>query len=236
LAAGFAALAVALLVLQRRRRTDQLSERFDPADAWLRAFVYFAAIWAVAAASGTLTTILRSPLVFPGQLDDWRWRLATAGLAAMIFVGYWVIWPLGTRSHGRSVVLPDTIVFGLAWGISEGLLFASVWVVGRRLLGTGGAPDVALTLGAIVVISAFIGTWHARYWDIHVAPEHNVASWNLPKVLLVHTPNVVTTTAYVTATGNLAIWVLLQAFALIGSALFMRFPTFRSPYEKDPIG
>ena len=36
---------------------------------------------------------------------------------AVVFVGYWIIWPIGTLPHGRRVIVPDTVLFGIAWGV-----------------------------------------------------------------------------------------------------------------------
>ncbi len=240
-AAGIAALiALAFAVLLRRYLRDREVWRYDTRAAWLRACTYFAAAWAIAFASGTVSTIAANPLVLPGQTSNWLWWVTGLAALAVVLVGYGFIWPAGTRPHGRRIVWPDTLVFGLAWGVSEGLLFGSVWLVAKRgyeaWLGTGGLAD-ALTLATLVIVlSAFVGLWHALYWDIHVSPEHNIAEWNSRKVLLAHTPNLVVAGIWVTAYENLGLYVALQALALLLSTMAMPFPTFRWPHPVDPDG
>jgi NAD(P)-dependent dehydrogenase (short-subunit alcohol dehydrogenase family) len=88
----------------------------------------------------------------------------------------------------------------------------------------------------IIALSAFIGLWHALYWDVHIAPEHNIIEWNIKKVMWAHNPNVILTAIYLTAWENLAIFVLLQTVALFVSSLAMPFPSFRWPHPHDPTG
>jgi hypothetical protein len=92
------------------------------------------------------------------------------------------------------------------------------------------------------VISAFLGLWHQFYWDIYVAPEHNILEWNIKKVLLAHIPNIVITLTYLSLYGNSGVFVLCQTFALVASTYFMRFPPFWShlplgaPFRNDMGG
>jgi NAD(P)-dependent dehydrogenase (short-subunit alcohol dehydrogenase family) len=240
LAALFVVVGTAFAIAVTRRSPRDQRWRYDPVAAWLRAFSYFAFAWALAMASGTVPTILDNAWVFPGQGDDVLWWLFTAVCVVVVFVGYVIIWPRDTRPHGRRVVLPDTVVFGVVWGISEGLGFASVWVLSTRawrsLFGDGVAAGIGSYVTTIVVLSMFVGMWHQLYWDIHIAPEHNVIDANLKKVALAHTPNVLLTTAYLTVYENLGIFVVLQTFALLASAVAMPFPTFRTPLPVDPDG
>lgn len=234
LAAGFGAAAILAALGLRARTRGRDVWRYDTGAAWLRAAVYFAGAWALAAATGTVATIRANPIVFPGQTASVWWVVATVVCLVVVVVGYWVIWPRGTEAHGRRVVLPDTLVFGLAWGVSEGLLFASIWVTATRVLGGLPAGRVLVAVATIVLISAWNGFGHALYWDVHVSPEHNIVDWNLTKVMFVHNPNLILTTVYVTTFENLAIWVGLQTIALLGSAVTMPFPTFRAPHPPDP--
>jgi NAD(P)-dependent dehydrogenase (short-subunit alcohol dehydrogenase family) len=232
-AAGFA------LALRRRTSTRE-TWRYDTVAAWLRAFTYFAVCWAIAFASGTVATIAANPLVLPGQTQSWLWWLMTVLVFAIAAVGYWVVWARGTKPHGRRVVWPDTVVFGLVWGVSEGLLLGSVWLLATRfwraLVGDGGLSDALVLATVIVVLSAWIALWHALYWDINISPEHNIVEWNTIKVAAVHTPNVVVSTAWLTAWENLGLFVVAQTIALLGSSMTMPFPSFRHPHPQDPDG
>ena len=240
LAAAALVAAAVLAVGLRRRTSTREAWRYDTVAAWLRAFTYFASCWAVAAASGTIATILDNPLVLPGQTQSWLWWVLTVAVFAIAVVGYWVVWARGTRPHGRRIVWPDTAVFGLAWGVSEGLLLGSVWVLATRLwravVGDGGLSDALVLVTVILVLSAWVALWHALYWDVNVSPEHNIVEWNTLKVAVVHTPNVVVSTAWLTAWENLGLFVLAQTIALLGSSMTMPFPTFRRPHPQDPDG
>jgi NAD(P)-dependent dehydrogenase (short-subunit alcohol dehydrogenase family) len=236
----FAVLAVAFVALLKRYLRGKAVWRYDTRAAWLRAFAYFSVCWAIACAVGTVPTILSNPLVLPGQTDDWLWWVLGGLALVVVLIGYGVIWPAGTRPHGRRIVWPDTLLFGVAWGVSEGLLFGSVWLASKRFfdgwLGAGTLADSLTLAVTIVVLSAFLGLWHALYWDIHVSPEHNIAEWNIRKVLFAHTPNLVVSGIWVTAYEDLALFVALQALALVLSSMAMPFPTFRRPHPPDPEG
>jgi len=215
--------------------------RYDTKAAWLRAFAAFSFAWALAMASGTFPTIAKNPWIFPGQTSDIYWVVLSIVLTIVVLIGYWIIWPIGTLPHGRKIVFPDTLLFGIFWGVSEGLFFGSVWILARRLWTNvlSSHPlisDYATCFTVIILLSAFIGTWHALYWDIHISPNHNIIEWNIKKVLLAHNPNLILGAIYITMWENLGIWVTLQAFALLGSTLAMPFPTWRYPHPVDPTG
>jgi hypothetical protein len=163
-----------------------------------RAAAYFAACLLVAA-------LVRPSLSFDAPL------LAVVGCLALEAVCYGVIWPRGTYvlDRPRDGWSP---AFGLVWGLSEGLLLLS-------LISLAGNPWLAF-----VVLSAFQGAWHALYWDIKIAPEHNDPRWNLPKVLLCHVPNLAVTLAFLEAYGAGGWFVLFQTVSLVLSATAMRFP------------
>ena len=234
-AAGFAALGAAFVGALRRHMAGRAAWRYDTRAAWLRACAYFSFAWALAAAAGTLSTLLDNPLVFPGQASDRAWVVSTIVVVAVVIVGYWVVWPMGTLAHGRKLVIPDTVVFGLLWGVSEGLVYATVWLTAHRIFADVWAGGVWTVLVVITVMAVFSGVGHAVYWDVHVSPDHNVIDWNTRKVLLVHNPNLILCTVYVTVFENLAIFVLLETLALLGSTVMMPFPTFRRPHPPDPL-
>jgi NAD(P)-dependent dehydrogenase (short-subunit alcohol dehydrogenase family) len=235
LALAFALLGGVFVVALKRYLRGKAVWRYDPKAAWLRAFAYFSFAWAFAAASGTIDTLARNPLVFEDQWDDAVWVISTVVVFAVIIVGYWIVWPIGTQAHGRKIVIPDTVVFGVCWGVSEGLVYGSVWLLAHRALDDLWAGPVWVALVVIIVMSIFSGVGHATYWDVHVSPEHNIIDWNMRKVALVHNPNLVLCTIYVTWGENLGIYVMLEALALLGSTLFMPFPTFRRPLPPDPL-
>ena len=183
--------------------------------AWRRALVYLVACLAFGALAGVFTTRV-TPAGAP--LGFWLW---TAACVAVILVGYWVIWPLGTLTHGRPLV-PSATVFGVLWGIAEGVLFAGVWLLADRWL-----PSTVVAVGVtFVLLSAYLGLWHQFYWDLKVSPEHNIEEWNARKVVLVHVPNLAITLPYLAVTDAVVVFVALQTLGLVGAARAMHFPGF----------
>ena len=83
---------------------------------------------------------------------------------------------------------------------------------------------------AFLVIAAFTGTWHQVFWDVYVAPIHNIEEWNLRKVLIVHTPNLILSLSLLTLFGSGVLVVVAQVIALVGSSVKMHFP---APTDQD---
>ncbi len=205
--------------------------------AWLLAGIYFAACLAVSAAAGVLPAILSTPLIPPQDLANPAWVAAAVLCLVVVIVGYWVIWPRGTETHGRRLQPGAVILFGLLWGISQGQLFAAIWNVADRLV----APPWLVVLISFLVIATFQGLWHSRFWDIHVSPPHNIEAWNLRKVLFVHIPNLLVTLSFLTLFHSLGMFVLFQTVALVGSAWLYalstappRLPPFSLSYCAEP--
>jgi len=199
-----------------------MSINYNPRHAWTRSAVYFAICFAVAYFTGALALVLRQPLVSAENLQDARWILFTLLCIAIEIWGYVYLWPRGTLTHGRQLYWSVVLTFGLLWGLSEGLLFLSVFVLTSQWV----ASKFLVWIISFLVISTFLGLWHRFYWDIYVAPEHNILEWNIKKVLYAHIPNIVITLTYLSLYGNAGIFVLCQTFALVASAYFMRFPPF----------
>lgn len=189
--------------------------------AWQIAFVYFAACLLIALATGTVRRVIAN-LPDSSDLRNAQWWLLTLLCLAIVIIGYCVIWPRGTLTHGRPLVWRAVLGFGLAWGVSEGLLFASVWTV-TGWFSAGAWLRVVL---AFFVLAAFIGIWHAAFWDKQVAPEHNIAAWNGRKVLFAHVPNLCATLAHLALYDQPIVMVACQTLALMASTYFMRFPPF----------
>jgi hypothetical protein len=195
---------------------------YDPRSAWLRAVIYFVICFAIAHFTGALALVLSQPLASADNLHDVRWVLFTLLCIAVEVWGYVYLWPRGTLTHGRQLYWSVVLTFGLLWGLSEGLLFLSVFVLTSQWI----ASKLLVWIISFSVISTFLGLWHQFYWDIYVAPEHNILEWNIKKVLYAHIPNIVITLTYLSLYGNAGIFVLCQTFALVTSTYFMRFPPF----------
>lgn len=200
----------------------QMSINYNPRHAWMRAAVYFAACLGIAYFSGALDLVLSNPLASAENLQDTRWILFTLLCIVIEIWGYVYWWPKGTLTHGRQLYWSVVLTFGVLWGLSEGLLFLSIFVLVSKFI----VSKFLVWLVSFLVIGTFIGLWHQFYWDIYVAPEHNILEWNAKKVLFGHMPNIIITLAYLTIYENAGIFVLCQAFALVASTYFMRFPPF----------
>lgn len=195
---------------------------YHPRSAWLRAVIYFVVCFMIAHFTGALALVLNQPLASAENLRDVLWILFTLLCIAVEIWGYIYLWPRGTLTHGRQLYWSVVLTFGLLWGLSEGLLFLSVFVLTSQWV----ASKLLVWFISFSVISTFLGLWHQFYWDIYVAPEHNILEWNIKKVLYAHIPNIVITLTYLSLYGNAGIFVLCQTFALVASTYFMRFPPF----------
>jgi hypothetical protein len=202
-----------------RHRLPSSTMPHDPRRAWLRALAYFTMCWALALGAGAeaylVTTI--------GAVDAAWWWLTGAGLAWAV-VGYWIIWPMGTRTYGRPIRPLWVAVFGVLWGASEGMLLLTAWSLIARL---DGPPGLTIAL-SVLATGGFLGLWHALYWDVHVAPEHNIPEWNARKVLLVHFPFLLLALTHLTRYEQGIPFVAMQVVALLGATTAMRFPAPRS--------
>ncbi len=218
-------LALALIGLAFRLRglsTTRPSTGYASRLAWHRAGIYFCACFLVSWGTGVMKTLTGAPWATTETLRDPRWLGFTALCLGVVIVGYAVIWPQGTLAHGRARHLPTVIIFGGLWGLSEGQLFLSFWAIPEKF----GLSALWTGVIAFLVTSTFLGLWHALYWDIQVAPEHNIAEWNGKKVLFAHIPNLLCCLTYLAWTGSAGMFVLFQTVALVSSTYFMRFPSY----------
>lgn len=214
-------LVVFLTVLLKRQTAVVEKGRYDARAAWMRGGIYFVICFLVSWFSGIAPSLLQREAWLPNPLTA-TWGAFAAVCLLIIIVGYFVIWPMGTETHGRPLSWPAVLVFGLLWGLSQGQLFASIWSWPARYF----SSDWVVVGIAFIVIATFNGLWHSQFWDIYVSPIHNIEAWNLRKVLLVHVPNLLCTLTFLTLYRNVGLFVALQTLALVGSAYFMHFPPF----------
>jgi len=202
---------------------------YSPNSAIVRAVAYFSACWLIAGLSGVTATLFGEEIATSSQLRSLGWWVFTLGCLAVIVVAYGVIWPKGTVTHGRPRHVPMVVVFGFAWGVSQGQLYLAIRA------GAAEIHDNRVVVGVVtfVAISAFTGVWHDRYWDKFVSPPHNIESWNGRKVAFCHVPNLVFTLTYLAVYDNDAIFVALQTTALVLSTWFMHFPPPSSLHEAN---
>lgn len=200
---------------------------YNPQLAWYRAGIYFCACFIISWATGVFKTLLHTPLATPDQLANPVWLGFTALCILVEIIAYGVIWPKGTVTLGRRLHWPAVLFIGVVWGLSEGQLFLSFWAVAEQF----NLSVVWVAIITFIAISLFNGLWHSLYWDIHVAPEHNIVEWNGKKVLFAHIPNLVITLIYLATQGNAMLFVLFQTISLLLSTYFMRFPP---PFARLP--
>lgn len=207
------------ITLQSQKR---IVTGYSPRLAWLRGGIYFTSGFILSILTGVLPTLLSKPIATSEQTLNIYWWLFTFLCFGVIYFAYFYLWPRGTLTHGRELHLPQVLFFGLFWGLGEGQVFLSAWAVTEKFIG-----NVWLTaLVTFLIVSTFKGLWQSQYWDIHVAPEHNIPEWNGRKVLLGHIPNLICTLSYLAVFGNAFIFLLLQTAGLMYMTYRMRFPKF----------
>lgn len=218
--AGFILFAATLIGTPR-----PLPDAYDVRLAWRLALQYFGIGLAIGAACNVIGTILtRRPLgdgSFSNPAFTW-WLIACVVVEV---AAYGVIWPMGTLTHGRPRRAGWQLGFGLAWGICESCIFLSIFAVSERFIGNEWIAGIV----ALVGISAFIGIWHDAYWDIRVAPEHNIPVWNPRKVFFCHIPNLCITLPFLAVYRAPTLFMGFQTIALMLSVWFMRFPAPDTP-------
>ena len=196
-----------------------------PSAAWLRAGAYFAICLALSFYTGVLASVLSWPPVSDSDLADPRWWGMTAVVTAYTLFAYAFFWPRGTVTHGRPRRVAAGLVFGSLWGFCQGqLMLVVVWLAEQLAL-----PTVFTIAMAFAVWSVFAALWQSLYWDVRVAPPHNIEAWNLRKVLISHMPFLLLCLVHYAMYGNAALFVAWQVIALVASSLAMRFP---SPFDR----
>lgn len=207
------------LVIKLQRGKGQVAG-CSPRLAWMRGGIYFTSSFIISILTGVLPALTNKPVVTSENLADPFWWIFTLASAGVIYFAYFYLWPKGTLTHGRELHLPSVLTFGLLWGLSEGQIFLSIWSVLEKFI----VNPWFVALTAFLNIGMFKGLWQSQYWDIHVAPEHNIPEWNLKKVLFGHIPNLICTLSYLAVFGNALIFLLLQTAGLMYMTYRMRFP------------
>lgn len=225
--AAAAVFAATLLACYRQQQRLSPQQTYQPRLAWLRAGIYFCACLIAASLSGVLATVLQTPLASAAQLANPQWWVLAGACAAVIAVGYGLIWPMGTFTDGRRRHALLSLLYGAVWGVCQGLWFLSLWALTER----SGLAVHWVAVISYLLIGGYNGLWHRFYWDIHVSPPHNYREWNARKVLLCHTPNLLLCLGLLACYGNAGLFVLLQGLALAASAYAMRFPAWWDAYQ-----
>jgi glucan phosphoethanolaminetransferase (alkaline phosphatase superfamily) len=131
----------------------QMSINYNPRSAWLRATIYFATCFVIAYGSGALQKVLDAPLATTENLRNMQWILFTLLCIGVEVWAYVFLWPRGTLTHGRRLYWSVVLTFGVFWGLSEGLLFLSVYILASKFI----ASRFLVWLVSFLVIGTFIG-------------------------------------------------------------------------------
>lgn len=206
--------------------SNATNRRYRPRTAWLLAYAWFTACFVIAWSSGVTRHLVNAPLVTAEQAHSTGWWLATLLVSLYVLFAYAYYWPKGTLHHERVLRVPVVLVFGASWGLAQGQLALAAFA-GIEALGLARAWDALILFAAY---SVFMAIWHGRFWDIHVAPDHNIIEWNTRKVLVAHSMFLLLAVLHLATFGNAALFVAWHVFALTASAWAMRFP---APW--DPV-
>ncbi len=209
---------LAIWLLLAGRGTDR--RIYNAKLAWLRAWIYFGACWILSWATGVLPVLLNSPLVNPEHVGELSWQAYMVISWAIVLFGYLYIWPKGTVTYNRKLYPMPTLLIGVVWGISEAQLFLSFWAIGELFID----KVWLIALFTYVLASLSNGPMHLFYWDRYVSPDHNIYEWNMKKVGLAHNPNLLISLFYLVIWGDLWIYMLWPAFALLACAFAQKFP------------
>jgi hypothetical protein len=188
---------------------------YDAGKAWRRAFIYFAVCWLIAVPTEAFALLS----VRVAAIDGLWWWGTGIGLIVS-FVGYWIIWPMGTTTSGRMLHAGWASLFGVTWGVSEGVLLISVWAVVDDLV----SPEWLAVALSFLLFGGLSAVWHARYWDVRIAPVHNIPEWDRVKVALVHSPFLLIVLVHIARYGQGRVAVAMYTVALVGASIAMRFP------------
>jgi hypothetical protein len=211
-----------LAVVMFAERGKHQSNMHSPGLAWMRGGLYFCFAYIFSWTTGVLSTVVHSPLATRAELQEPGWIALMLFCSAVAIWSYCFWWPRGTLTHGRKLYFLPTIVFGLLWGISVGLIHLSVFAIVEEF----GFSRWVTALLVYALLSAYSLNIQLGWWDIYVSPPHNIRATNSGKVLFAHTPFLISTLTFFTIYGNAGIFVLFSGFAMAACAIAMRFPPF----------
>lgn len=206
---------------------DSDEYRYDAYKAWILAGAFFSVCFVVSWATGVLDATFFHP-IWP-VVDD-SFIIFTSASFVTVVVGYWIIWPIGTVSYGRTWGW-HCILFGTVDGLAESMLFLCIWSAVELL----GLARYWTGLITFFLQGGFKANWDQLYWNVYVAPAHNIEEWNKWKILFTHIPNVLVTFSYFITYGNAPLYCATQTLALLGATSFLRFPSPWSKYTNPPL-
>ena len=216
--------------VKESNNSDPMKEyRYDAYTAWLRAGIFISICFVISWGMGVLDATFFHPTL-PQMDNNMYFIIFTAASFIIVLVGYWIIWPMGTVTYGRAWGW-HCVLFGIVDGLAESQLFLCIWSAVELF----GLPRYGTGLITFFLQGGFKANWDQHYWNVYVAPAHNIEEWNKWKVLFVHVPNVLVTFSYFITYGNATLYCATQTLALIGSTNAMKFPSPFSKYTNPPL-
>lgn len=209
------------------RTTQDTSLAYSAEAAWLQATTFFSLCIIASWSAGVLDAVVFHPTL---PLASTAFYVFTAACFLVVILGYWLLWPMGTVTYGRRRARTAAVVFGLLDGFCESQLFMCIWA----LVELTAWPRWGVATAVFFLQGGFKANWDQRYWNVHVAPAHNIDESDKWKVLFVHLPNVVVTFSHFVTYGSAWLYVISQIIALLGSTTAMRFPSPWSRYTNPP--
>jgi hypothetical protein len=217
-------LPIVIMAIVTKRRNV---EGYDAGLAWLRALMYFCVCLLLSWATGVFNVLVNSPIIMdPAQLENPVWWGALIAILAFQLYAYFRIWPSGTFHLNRPKYIVPAFIFALLWGFCEAQLFLVFW----SLIEMTGLDRIWVGILTYFAVGLFYAPWHPKYWDIYVAPEHNIKVWDMKKVIRCHTPNMVLGLVFLGFFESVPIYIAMNTLCLIGSTYYMRFP---APWDKQ---
>ncbi|MFQ5635215.1 MAG: hypothetical protein ACE5G3_07780 [Gammaproteobacteria bacterium] len=219
------AVCAVLGVLLFRERSRHAPMVHSPAMAWLRAGVFFCFALIFSWVAGVFKIVVTTPLARSGQPSDPLWIASLALCLVVVAWAYVYWWPRGTKTHGRKLYVVPTVLYGLAWGVSVGLLYLSMY----SIIEVFQFPRLVNAFLLVALLSVYNMNYQLGWWDIHVSPPHNIRATNAGKVMFAHQPFLIASLSFLLVYENVGLYVVLNALALCASAVAMRFPPFWAP-------
>jgi hypothetical protein len=228
---------VVMIIVYLKKYKGLSTEVWKPGAAWVRALIYFSFCNIFIALSGTLEQIIIQPIFTLDQVTSPFWLTYCFVCFFYIFLAYWILWSRMTLTFDRRYYLGSEIIFGVLWGFSTGGLLLSFYHLWNLV--------VVSEWVKYLISFATMGLWQYfiqdYFWDIYVSPEHDTPKSIKIKTLVCHIPNIAICLSFLTIWNNYAIYIILQTFALIASAIFQKFPApwakgeFHAPMVKKGI-
>eukprot|EP00520_Triparma_pacifica_P007946 CAMPEP_0118652902 /NCGR_PEP_ID=MMETSP0785-20121206/11559_1 /TAXON_ID=91992 /ORGANISM="Bolidomonas pacifica, Strain CCMP 1866" /LENGTH=249 /DNA_ID=CAMNT_0006545437 /DNA_START=245 /DNA_END=991 /DNA_ORIENTATION=- len=209
---------------------DSTPVPYSAYSAWLSAVVFFSVCFIISWGTGVADAVFFHPTTTSFSSSDTSFFVFTAASFATVILGYWIIWPIGTVTYNRQWGW-HCVIFGVLDGLAESQLFLCIWSLVEML----SLPRWCTGLITFFIQGGFKANWDQNYWNLRVAPAHNIEEWNKWKILFVHVPNVFVTFSYFITYGNAKIYCATQTVAVVGSTCAMRFPSPWSKYKNPPL-